>query len=119
MRRYCPVTTPHPRALAPPHRRPPMTAVRRTLIPLAAALLGVLVLPAPAHADAGPPPNSMASLGDSISRGFNACGFYVDCTSRSFSTGDNSGVNSQYLRILAKNPAIAGHNFNDARSGAT
>jgi lysophospholipase L1-like esterase len=96
-----------------------MTAVRRTLIPLAAALLGVLVLSAPAHADAGAPPNSMASLGDSISRGFNACGFYVDCTSRSFSTGDNSGVNSQYLRILAKNPAIAGHNFNDARSGAT
>jgi lysophospholipase L1-like esterase len=96
-----------------------MTAVRRTLIPLAAALLGVLVLAAPARADAGPPPGSMASLGDSISRGFNACGFYVDCTSRSFSTGDDSGVNSQYLRIRAKNPGINGHNFNDARSGAS
>jgi lysophospholipase L1-like esterase len=96
-----------------------MTAVRRTLVLFAAALTGVLVLAAPAQADAGPPPNSMASLGDSISRGFNACGFYVDCTSRSFSTGDDSGVNSQYLRIRAKNPAVNGHNYNDARSGAT
>jgi lysophospholipase L1-like esterase len=96
-----------------------MTAVRRILIPLSAALLAVLALAAPARADAGAPPNSMASLGDSISRGFNACGFYLDCTSRSFSTGDDSGVNSQYLRIRAKNPAIDGHNNNDARSGAT
>ena len=96
-----------------------MTAVRRTLVLFAVTVTGVLFLAAPAHADAGPPPNSMASLGDSISRGFNACGFYVDCTSRSFSTGDDSGVNSQYLRIRAKNPAINGHNFNDARSGAT
>lgn len=60
----------------------------------------------------------MASLGDSITRGFNACGWYVDCTSRSFSTGDNSTVNSQYLRIRATNAAINGRNHNDARSGA-
>jgi lysophospholipase L1-like esterase len=68
--------------------------------------------------DAGPPPNSMASLGDSITRAFDACGWYVDCTSRSWSTGDYSTVNSHYLRIRAVNPAINGHNLNDARSGA-
>jgi lysophospholipase L1-like esterase len=72
----------------------------------------------PAFAAAGPPPNSMASMGDSISRGFNACGWYVDCTSRSFSTGDDSGVNTHYLRIRAKNSAISGSNYNDAKSGA-
>ncbi|MGH3649001.1 MAG: SGNH/GDSL hydrolase family protein [Micromonosporaceae bacterium] len=64
------------------------------------------------------PPNSMAGLGDSITRAFNACGWYFDCTSRSWSTGSYSTVNSHYRRILAKNPAIYGKNHNDARSGA-
>ncbi len=82
-----------------------------------AALLAVLVAATPAAA-ATNPPNSMASLGDSITRGFNACGFFVDCTSRSFSTGTTSSVNSHYQRILRVNPAISGHNNNDARSGA-
>jgi lysophospholipase L1-like esterase len=82
-----------------------------------AALLAVLVAATPAAA-ATNPPNSMASLGDSITRGFNACGFFVDCTSRSFSTGTTSSVNSHYQRILRVNPAIRGHNNNDARSGA-
>lgn len=93
----------------------------RRLLPLTAAAAAVLGLASPAvaaTADAGPPPNSMASLGDSITRGFDACGFFVDCTSRSWSTGDNSGVNSHYLRIRAVNPAINGHNNNDARTGA-
>lgn len=90
-----------------------------------AALVALLVLPllavpaAPAAAQAGPPPDSMASMGDSITRGFNACGFYVDCTSRSFSTGDSAAVDSHYLRIRAVNPDIAGRNHNHARSGAT
>jgi lysophospholipase L1-like esterase len=85
---------------------------------LAVLLAGftAVVLPATPAAASGPP-DSMAGLGDSITRGFNACGFYVDCTYRSFSTGGSSLVNSHYLRILAKNPAIAGHNYNDARSG--
>jgi lysophospholipase L1-like esterase len=72
----------------------------------------------PAAAQAGPPPDSIASMGDSITRGFNACGFYVDCPSRSFSTGGNSGIDSHYLRIRAVNPAIAGNTVNAARSGA-
>ena len=82
-------------------------------------IVGALLLAAPtAAADPGPPPSSMASMGDSITRGFNACGFFVDCTARSFSTGSYAAVNSQYLRILAKNPAISGKNNNDAKSGA-
>jgi lysophospholipase L1-like esterase len=91
----------------------------RTLLTAAAAgLLAVLVLSVPAAAATTPPPNSMASMGDSITRGFNACGWYADCTSRSFSTGDNSSVKSHYLRILAVNPAIRGKNFNDGKTGA-
>jgi lysophospholipase L1-like esterase len=91
----------------------------RTLLTAAlAGPLAVLVLASPAAAAATPPPNSMASLGDSISRGFNACGWFVDCTSRSFSTGSDTGVNSHYLRIRAVNPAINGHNLNDAKTGA-
>lgn len=95
----------------------PARLVRRGVTVLAAVVTAVLVA-SPANAAVGPPPNSMASLGDSITRGFNACGWYVDCTSRSFSTGSSSSVNSHYLRIRATNPAINGHNYNDARSGA-
>jgi lysophospholipase L1-like esterase len=72
----------------------------------------------PAPAATTPVPDSMASLGDSITRGFNACGWYVDCTSRSWSTGSYGPVNSHYLRIVATNPAMSGHAHNDARSGA-
>ncbi|MFC4147112.1 SGNH/GDSL hydrolase family protein [Micromonospora mangrovi] len=95
-----------------------MTTPRRLLATLASLTALVLLGADPAAAATTPPPNSMASLGDSITRGFNACGWYVDCTSRSFSTGDYSTVNSQYLRIRAVNSAIGGRNYNDARSGA-
>ena len=101
--------------------------MRRTARSLSVRLLGIpllvagLVAAAPSPASAvttEPIPNSMASIGDSLTRAFNACGFYVDCPSHSWSTGDNSAVNSHYLRILAKNSAISGRNFNDAQSGA-
>jgi hypothetical protein len=99
-----------------------MTGARRTLSIIAAAILAGVAIASPAAAapapNPGPPPGSMASMGDSITRGFNACGFYVDCPSRSFSTGSNSSVNSHYLRILARNPAIYGRNYNQAASGA-
>ena len=90
---------------------------RRGLAAVLAALVAVVLLPG-SPASAASLPDSMASMGDSITRAFNACGWYVDCTYRSFSTGGSSLVNSHYLRILAKNPAISGHNYNDARSGA-
>src|SRR5438552_2737741 len=77
-------------------------------------------LPATAWAAPGQkPPSSMDGLGDSITRGFNACGWFFDCTTRSWSTGTYGPVNSHYLRILAKNKAIQGKNFNDAQTGAT
>ncbi|MFR9776249.1 SGNH/GDSL hydrolase family protein [Micromonospora sp. MS34] len=94
-----------------------MTLTRRALAVLASATALVLLAASPAAATT-PPPNSMASMGDSITRGFNACGWYSDCTSRSFSTGDYSSVNSHYLRIRAVNPNIQGRNYNDAKTGA-
>ncbi|MFC6081179.1 SGNH/GDSL hydrolase family protein [Sphaerisporangium aureirubrum] len=92
--------------------------IRRTLVLLAAVIsaLPVAFAPATAFAQAPPVPSSMASMGDSITRGFNACGFYVDCTARSWSTGSTSSVNSHATRIRAVNPSLTTHN--DARSGA-
>jgi lysophospholipase L1-like esterase len=94
--------------------------MRRTLWSMAVVCSLVVAVghASPAGADPGRPPSSMAALGDSITRGFNACGWYVECTSRSFSTGSNASVQSHYLRILAVNPAISGRNHNLARSGA-
>jgi len=81
----------------------------------------VLVGTGTAHAQTMPQamPRVMAALGDSISSGFNACGWYVSCTSRSWAAGDYPGVNSHYLRLLAQGPAIKGHNLNFAVPGAT
>jgi lysophospholipase L1-like esterase len=87
---------------------------RRALVILLAAAFALA--PAAAVADAPPVPGSMASMGDSITRGFNACGFYVDCTSRSWSTGSNATVNSHYRRLRAVNPSLVA--YNDAKSGA-
>lgn len=97
-----------------PTRRvlPLLTALTALTVGIASVVGAVPAAAAPA------PPNSMSSLGDSITRGFNACGWYVDCTSRSFSTGDNSSVNAHYLRIRAVNPAINGRNHNDSQTGA-
>jgi lysophospholipase L1-like esterase len=84
-----------------------------TVIATVTALVGgVLVAPA----SAAPVPTRMAVLGDSITRGFNACGWYVDCTSRSWAGGSDSGVNSHYLRLRALNGSLVA--YNDAASGA-
>lgn len=94
--------------------------MRRLVLAIAAALV-TAVLPlggvAPAQA-ANQLPDSMAALGDSVTRAFNACGFFLDCPSRSWSTGGSSSVNSHYRRILMQNLAIYGRNYNDARTGA-
>jgi lysophospholipase L1-like esterase len=93
--------------------------LRRAAAAAAAATLLLLGgLAGPASAQDQPVPDSIASMGDSITRGFNACGFFVDCPSRSFSTGTSSDVNSHYLRILAVNPDVSGNNVNAAQSGA-
>jgi lysophospholipase L1-like esterase len=68
---------------------------------------GALVLTSavPAHAATSPGitrwPSSMAALGDSISRAFDACGFFVDCPPRSWTTGTDADVYSQRMRLEA------------------
>lgn len=88
---------------------------------VAAAALLVSAVPAAAATAAPALPNSMASTGDSITRGFDSTAsgcFLSDCPQYSWSTGDDSTVNSQYQRILANNPAIFGNNNNDGKTGA-
>jgi lysophospholipase L1-like esterase len=83
------------------------------VVAVATLILGLLAAPTSA---APALPDRMASLGDSITRGFNACGWYVDCPSRSWSTGSTSSINSQYLRLRAQNGSLTA--YNDAASGA-
>ncbi|MEV0584283.1 GDSL-type esterase/lipase family protein [Nonomuraea sp. NPDC050310] len=61
-----------------------------------------------------PVPRVMAALGDSISAGFNACGWFVACPSRSWSAGEHAGISSHYVRLGMK-----GGNRNFAVPGAT
>jgi lysophospholipase L1-like esterase len=84
---------------------------------LLVALAAVTVPASAAAQEAQPVPSSMASLGDSITRGFNACGWFFDCTSRSWSTGADDGVDSHYERLQAIDPTMSGRS-NLARSGA-
>jgi lysophospholipase L1-like esterase len=70
---------------------------------------------------AGPPPNltgypnSMASLGDSITRAFNTGGLpFADAPGNSWSTGTRTSVQSHYVRILAAEPAILKRNFTES-----
>lgn len=101
-------------------RRQHLTA----LVSLLAAFVLALTAVAPAQA-AKPPkagggggssPSSMASLGDSITRGFNAAGWYSDSPERSWSTGTYASVNSHYSRLLKQNKRMKA--YNNARSGA-
>ncbi len=88
----------------------------------ASVLTGPLAAPAAAATPASfaePVPEVMAALGDSISTGFNACGWYVSCTSRSWSAGDHAAVSSHYLRLSKLSGTLQGHNLNFASPGAT
>ncbi|GAA0427323.1 hypothetical protein Acor_37400 [Acrocarpospora corrugata] len=78
-----------------------------------------LCWPATAAAAAPREPVILVALGDSISVGFNACGWFVDCPSRSWSAGDHADVNSHYLRMLAAGADVMGRNLNFAESGST
>ncbi len=66
---------------------------------------------------AEPVPEVMAALGDSISSGFNSCGWYVSCTSRSWSVGDHAEIGSHYVRLRRLGPSIERRGF--AVPGAT
>lgn len=87
----------------------------------AVAALAVLAASGPVHAAAAaePVPHVMAALGDSISSGFNSCGWYVSCASRSWSAGDHAAVDSHYTRLLRLGPGLKGHNRNFAVPGST
>jgi lysophospholipase L1-like esterase len=61
-------------------------------------------------------PVRMVALGDSITRGFNACGWYVDCTSRSWAAGSEAAIRSHYSRLKARNDSLVV--YNDAARGA-
>ncbi|MFI9718439.1 SGNH/GDSL hydrolase family protein [Streptomyces sp. NPDC052396] len=58
-------------------------------------------------------PQSIASLGDSITRGYDACSLLSDCPEASWSTGTE--VDSLAVRLL---PSPQGHTWNHARTGA-
>ncbi|MFI6872575.1 SGNH/GDSL hydrolase family protein [Streptomyces sp. NPDC050400] len=62
-------------------------------------------------------PRSVAAVGDSITRGFDACGVLADCPEVSWATGSDSGVNSLAVRLLGKSRART-HSWNHARTGA-
>jgi lysophospholipase L1-like esterase len=64
------------------------------------------------------PPSSIAALGDSFNTGFDAGSRRGDSPSLSWSTGDDSKVESVYLRLLAVNPAARNHRYLEAKDGS-
>ena len=62
-------------------------------------------------------PASLAAVGDSITRGFDACSVLADCPEVSWATGTDSGVRSLAVRLLGASKASS-HSWNHAVSGA-
>ncbi|MGA4848661.1 SGNH/GDSL hydrolase family protein [Streptomyces sp. G5(2025)] len=62
-------------------------------------------------------PRSLAAVGDSITRGFDACSVLSDCPEASWATGTDAEVQSLATRLLGKRRA-ASHSWNHAKSGA-
>ena len=91
---------------------------RRLRILLLALVAAMLLAPVAADARTALP-KSIAATGNSLTRAAGT-GFlpWTDNPAGSWSTGTDPSVNSHYLRLLALNPKIRGHNYNDARSGA-
>ncbi len=88
---------------------------RRGLAAIAIAAfsaLGLLSGCAPA------PPSVIAATGDSIARGFDACGLLSDCPSISYATGNDPRSASVYRQLLGGSPGLRGHQYNDAQVGA-
>jgi lysophospholipase L1-like esterase len=97
-------------------RRHPNSGGRSVRSALAfAALLAVLALAPGASAAL---PSSIASLGDSLIRGWGTDGTPTDAYAYSWATGTDTSVDSHYLRLLARTPAISGQTENYARLGA-
>ncbi|TPQ15421.1 SGNH/GDSL hydrolase family protein [Streptomyces sporangiiformans] len=62
-------------------------------------------------------PRSLAAVGDSITRGFDACSVLADCPESSWATGSDAQVNSLAVRLLGKAGA-ARRSWNYAVSGS-
>ncbi|MFJ6940840.1 SGNH/GDSL hydrolase family protein [Streptomyces sp. NPDC101132] len=62
-------------------------------------------------------PSSIAAVGDSITRGFDACSVLADCPEASWATGSDPAVRSLATRLLGDAKA-AGSSWNFARTGA-
>ncbi|MEV5610487.1 SGNH/GDSL hydrolase family protein [Streptomyces sp. NPDC052225] len=62
-------------------------------------------------------PASVAAVGDSITRGFDACSVLSDCPEVSWATGSDAQVKSLAVRLLGKGRA-ASHSWNYAQTGA-
>ena len=63
-------------------------------------------------------PTAMAALGDSLTQAFGAGGAGANYPAESWSTGTDGAVDSLYLRLLPGDPALSGHNWNNAISGS-
>ena len=101
------------RRFASPTRRASRFAIRRGAVAMSALLLGAGVL---LSGCSTLPPQVMVSTGDSITRGFDACGLLTDCTQVSYATGTSPGSDSIYRHLLATNPRLVADN--DAEVGA-
>ncbi|MEU3981639.1 SGNH/GDSL hydrolase family protein [Streptomyces sp. NPDC026672] len=79
--------------------------------------------PAPRRTTARPTPvwdrspSSVAAVGDSITRGFDACTVLSDCPEVSWATGTSTQVDSLAVRLLGRTRA-ADRSWNYARTGA-
>ncbi|MFF0748613.1 SGNH/GDSL hydrolase family protein [Streptomyces sp. NPDC004267] len=62
-------------------------------------------------------PASVAAVGDSITRAFDACTVLADCPEVSWATGTDTAVDSLALRLLGPEK-VAGRSWNLARTGA-
>jgi len=63
-------------------------------------------------------PGSVVILGDSRGTGADSDPKrHIDVPSNDWATGTNPAVDSVYLRLLARDPAIKGHNYNLAQDG--
>jgi lysophospholipase L1-like esterase len=102
----------------PPPGRAARTPTRCALALLVATFVLAVGGGAQAAEDTAGRPTSMSSLGDSITRGFNAAGWFADWPSRSWSTGTYAGVDSHYARLRDLDPAITGRAYDNARTGA-
>ncbi|MDT0443750.1 SGNH/GDSL hydrolase family protein [Streptomyces johnsoniae] len=63
-------------------------------------------------------PESLAAIGDSITRAFDACSLLSDCPEVSWATGTDSGMASLAQQLLGDEASVAERSWNLAESGA-